>query len=31
MKADGHVARDVVKSLGVSRASLYQYLTDEAA
>ena len=31
MKADGHSARDVAKYLGVSRASLYRYLADEAA
>ena len=31
MKADGHTARDVAKYLGVSRATLYWYLADEAA
>ena len=31
MKADGHTARDVAKFLGISRASLYRYLADEAA
>ncbi len=31
MKADGHTARDIAKYLGVSRATLYRYLTDEAA
>ena len=31
MRADGHTARDVAKFLGVSRASLYRYLADEAA
>ena len=31
MKADGHTARDVAKYLGVSRATLYRYLADEAA
>ena len=31
MKADGHIARDVAKYLGVSRATLYRYLADEAA
>jgi AcrR family transcriptional regulator len=31
MKTDGHTARDVAKYLGVSRATLYRYLTDEAA
>jgi DNA invertase Pin-like site-specific DNA recombinase len=31
MKADGHTARDVAKFLGISRATLYRYLADEAA
>ena len=31
MKADGHFARDVAKYLVVSLATLYSYLTDEAA
>ncbi|MGV0874455.1 recombinase family protein [Mycolicibacterium sp. XJ879] len=31
MKADGHTAKDVAKYLGVSRATLYRYLTDAAA
>ena len=31
MKSDGHTARDIAKYLGVSRATLYRYLTDEAA
>lgn len=31
MKDDGHPARDVAKYLGVSRATLYRYLADEAA
>jgi DNA invertase Pin-like site-specific DNA recombinase len=31
MKADGHVAKDIAKYLGVSRATLYRYLADEAA
>jgi DNA invertase Pin-like site-specific DNA recombinase len=31
MKTDGHTARDVAKYLGVSRATLYRYLADEAA
>ena len=31
MKADGHTARDVAKFLGVSRATLYRYLADDAA
>jgi DNA invertase Pin-like site-specific DNA recombinase len=31
MKADGHTARDIAKYLGVSRATLYRYLNEEAA
>jgi len=31
MKADGHTARDIAKYLGVSRATLYRYLTDARA
>jgi DNA invertase Pin-like site-specific DNA recombinase len=31
MKDDGHPARDIAKYLGVSRATLYRYLADEAA
>jgi DNA invertase Pin-like site-specific DNA recombinase len=31
MKADGHTAKDIAKFLGVSRATLYRYLADEAA
>jgi DNA invertase Pin-like site-specific DNA recombinase len=31
MKTDGHAARDVAKYLGVSRATLYRYLADEAS
>jgi len=31
MKSDGHTGRDIAKYLGVSRATLYRYLTDEAA
>ncbi|MEE6139848.1 recombinase family protein [Mycobacterium sp. 050128] len=30
MKDDGHTARDTAKYLGVSRATLYRYLADEA-
>jgi hypothetical protein len=30
-KADGHTGRDIAKYLGVSRATLYRYLADEAA
>ncbi|QFS90940.1 DNA-invertase hin [Mycobacterium sp. THAF192] len=28
MKADGHMAKDIAKYLGVSRATLYRYLSD---
>jgi DNA invertase Pin-like site-specific DNA recombinase len=31
MRHDGHTARDVAKYLGVSRATLYRYLAEEAA
>ena len=31
MKEDDHTARDIAKYLGVSRATLYRYLADEAA
>jgi DNA invertase Pin-like site-specific DNA recombinase len=31
MKADGHTGKDVAKYLGVSRATLYRYLTDDTA
>jgi AcrR family transcriptional regulator len=31
MKADGHTARDIAKYSGVSRATFYRYLADEAA
>ena len=31
MKADGHTGRDIAKYLGVSRATHYRYLADEAA
>src|SRR5215472_3377757 len=31
MKHNGHTARDIAKYLGVSRATLYRYLADEAA
>jgi DNA invertase Pin-like site-specific DNA recombinase len=31
MKDDGHTARDIAKYLGVSRATLYRYLAEEAA
>jgi DNA-binding CsgD family transcriptional regulator len=27
MKADGHTAKDIARYLGVSRATLYRYLT----
>jgi predicted DNA-binding transcriptional regulator AlpA len=26
MKADGHTGKDIVKYLGISRATLYRYL-----
>jgi DNA invertase Pin-like site-specific DNA recombinase len=31
MKADGDTGKDIAKYLGVSRATLYRYLADEAA
>jgi DNA invertase Pin-like site-specific DNA recombinase len=31
MKTDGHTVRDITKYLGVSRATLYRYLADDAA
>ena len=31
MKADGHTGKDIAKYLGVSRATLYRYLSDDAA
>ena len=31
MKADDHTDKDIAKYLGVSRATLYRYLADEAA
>ena len=31
MKADGHTGRDIAKYLGVSRATFYRYLTEDAA
>jgi DNA invertase Pin-like site-specific DNA recombinase len=31
MKDDGHTARDIAKYLGVSRATLYRYLAEDAA
>jgi DNA invertase Pin-like site-specific DNA recombinase len=31
MKADGHTGKAIAKYLGVSRATLYRYLTEEAA
>jgi hypothetical protein len=31
MKADDHTARDIAKYPGVSHATLYRYLADEAA
>jgi DNA invertase Pin-like site-specific DNA recombinase len=31
MKADGHTGKDIAKYLGVSRATLYRYLNEDAA
>ena len=31
MKADGHTAKAIAKYLGVSRATLYRYLTEDIA
>jgi DNA invertase Pin-like site-specific DNA recombinase len=31
MKADGHTGKDIAKYLGVSRATLYRYLTEDDA
>jgi Helix-turn-helix domain of resolvase len=31
MKSDGHTGKDIAKYLGVSRATLYRYLDDDAA
>jgi DNA invertase Pin-like site-specific DNA recombinase len=31
MKSDGHTANDIAKYLGVSRATFYRYLDDDAA
>ena len=31
MKADGHTGKDIAKYLGVSRATLYRYLSEVAA
>ena len=31
MKDDGHIAKDIAKYLGVSRATLYRYLAEDAA
>lgn len=31
MKTDGHTAKDIAKYLGVSRATLYRYLTEDKA
>jgi DNA invertase Pin-like site-specific DNA recombinase len=31
MKADGHTGKDIAKFLGVSRATLYRYLTEDSA
>lgn len=31
VKADGYIGRDIAKMLGVSRATLYRYLTEDTA
>jgi transposase len=31
MKADGHTGKDIAKFLGVSRATLYRYLSRQGA
>jgi len=31
MKEDGHTAKDIAKYLGVSRATLYRYLSADSA
>ena len=31
MKNDGHMAKDIAKFLGISRATLYRYLSAETA
>ena len=31
MKLDGHTSKDIAKYLGVSRATLYRYLSGETA
>ena len=31
MKADGHTGKDIGKYLGVSRAPVYRYLTEDTA
>ena len=31
MKADGHTGKDIAKFLGVSRATVYRYLTEDSA
>ncbi|OBK45598.1 recombinase family protein [Mycobacterium kubicae] len=31
MKSDGHAAKDIARFLGVSRATLYRYLSDSAS
>ncbi len=31
MRSDGHTGKDIAKYLGVSRATLYRYLADDAA
>ena len=31
MRSDGHAAKDIAKYLGVSRATLYRYLSEQGA
>ena len=31
MKADGHTGKDIGKYLGMSRAPVYRYLTEDTA
>jgi hypothetical protein len=31
MKADGHTGRDIAKYLGIRRATLYRYITEDTA
>jgi predicted DNA-binding transcriptional regulator AlpA len=31
MKADGHTGKDIAKYLGIRRATLYRYITEDTA